>query len=121
MSKKISKKPEIKSTVASAPKVENKKEEVKKYWDKNSTPKQELLYGKNHFILIAAGLALLVIGFFLMSGGNMPDENTWDPNIIYSFTRITLAPLVVLIGLGIVGYALIYNPKSDTDNSVESE
>jgi hypothetical protein len=97
-----------------------KKEEMqtaaKTYWEKKyEKPQAELLYGKQHFMLIGGGLLLLLIGFFLMSGGNMPDENTWDPSIIYSFTRITLAPLLVLLGLGVVGYALFFNTAKDKE------
>jgi len=46
-----------------------------------------------------------------MSGGAMPDSNTWDPSIIYSFRRITLAPVVILIGIGIEIYAIFYVSK----------
>ena len=46
-----------------------------------------------------AGVGLIALGIFLMSGGEMPDSNTWDPDLIYSFRRITLAPIVILVGL----------------------
>lgn len=89
-------------------------ENSKSYREKKyNKPKEELLFGKQHFIILAAGLATLIIGFFLMSGGAMTDENTWDPKTIYSFTRITLAPILVLSGLSIVGYAIFYNSPSD--------
>lgn len=59
----------------------------------------ELLYGKQHYILMASGIALMFIGFLLMLGGSMPDPNTWDPDIIYSFRRTVLAPMLILSGL----------------------
>jgi hypothetical protein len=98
---------EKKTDSVNAPVTENK------YLKQSEIKKTELLYGKTHFILIGAGLAVLIFGFILMSGGKMPDENTWDTNIIYSFTRITLAPVLVLSGLALVGYALFYNQKED--------
>jgi hypothetical protein len=67
---------------------------------------EDLLFGKNNYRLMGIGLALVVLGFILMSGGKMPDANTWDENVIYSFTRITLAPIVILLGLGIEVYAI---------------
>jgi hypothetical protein len=36
----------------------------------------------------------------------MPDANTWDESVIYSFTRITLAPIIILTGLGVEIYAI---------------
>lgn len=86
-----------------------------------SSKEVDMLFGKQHFILVGAGLLIVVIGFFLMSGGSMPDENTWDPNLIYSFRRITLAPIVVLIGLAFVGYALFFNTKKDKKSQEEKE
>lgn len=39
--------------------------------------------------LFGIGLALIVLGFVLMSGGRMTDPNVWDESVIYSFRRIT--------------------------------
>ncbi len=59
----------------------------------------ELIYGKQHYILMVAGMGLMFLGFILMLGGDMPDNNTWDPNIIYSNRRTVLAPILILLGL----------------------
>ncbi len=59
----------------------------------------ELLYGKRHYIMMASGIGLMFIGFLLMLGGEMPDKDTWDPDLIYSFRRIVLAPVFILAGL----------------------
>ena len=53
-----------------------------------------------------AGLGLIFIGFLLMSGGEMPNPDTWDESIIYSPRRITLAPFVVIVGLCLQAYAI---------------
>ena len=73
---------------------------------KMSGSPEDLLFGKNNYRLMLIGLALVVLGFILMSGGKMPDAGTWDESLIYSFTRITLAPIVILVGLGIEVYAI---------------
>jgi len=52
------------------------------------------------------GLGFIVLGMVLMSGGSMPSADVWDEDLIYSFRRITLAPIVILIGLGIEVYAI---------------
>jgi len=59
----------------------------------------ELLFARQNYILMAAGIGLMFIGFILMLGGNMPDPNTWDPDIIYSFRITVLAPIFILAGL----------------------
>lgn len=64
-----------------------------------TAPKEELLFGKQNYILMAAGVGLIALGMILMMGGGMPDPDTWDPNIIYSFRRTVLAPFVILLGL----------------------
>lgn len=66
----------------------------------------EMLFKKKNFYFVFAGLALMVLGFVLMSGGQMPSPDVWDDNLIYSFRRVFLAPLVILIGLGFNVYAI---------------
>lgn len=66
----------------------------------------ELLFGKQHYILMAAGIGLMFLGFILMLGGDMPDKNTWDADIIYSFRRTVLAPFLILSGLIVEVFAI---------------
>ena len=75
-------------------------------------PNKDLLFGRENYILMIAGIALVLIGFVLMSGGAMPDADTWDDNIIYSFRRTVLAPFVVLVGLGIEIFAIFKRPAT---------
>jgi len=67
-----------------------------------STGSRELIYGRQNFILMGAGLALILAGLITMSGGSMPDPNKWEPERIYSFTRITLAPILMVAGFVVV-------------------
>lgn len=59
----------------------------------------DLLFNKVNYVYILGGIGLMVIGFVLMSGGSMPDPNTWDESIIYSTRRTLIAPLFILAGL----------------------
>lgn len=70
-----------------------------------SEPK-ELLFGKKNYIYLISGVCMVAFGFLLMSGGSMPSPDVWDESLIYSFRRITLAPIVILIGLFISGMAI---------------
>lgn len=80
---------------------------------------RELIFGKRNYIVLGIGLALVLVGFLLMSGGAMPDPDTWDDNIIYSTRRITIAPLVVLIGLAVVVFSIFRS--SGSINAVEED
>ena len=66
-----------------------------------------LLFDKTSYLLMGVCAALVVIGFFLMSGGKSPNLHEFHPEELYSFRRVTLAPLVILIGFGVGIYAIV--------------
>lgn len=74
--------------------------------------KQEFIFGKANYKLMFIGLAIIAIGFILMSGGGSDDPKVFNPDI-YSFRRIRLAPTLVLIGFGIQVYAILFNKKKE--------
>lgn len=76
----------------------------------NAPKGEELLFGRNNYILMGAGVLIMLLGYFMMTGGAQPDADTWDPNIIYNFRRVTLGPLLVLIGI-IVEIVAIFKRK----------
>ena len=61
------------------------------------------------------GLAVITVGFLLMSGGGSDDPNVFNPEI-FNWRRIRLAPTLVLIGFGIQIYAILLNPNKDPNN-----
>lgn len=65
-----------------------------------------LVFGKKNYMFIIIGTVLIFLGMALMTGGHMPSPDVWDESLIYSFRRITLAPIVILIGLGVNIYAI---------------
>jgi hypothetical protein len=58
-------------------------------------------------MLIIIGIAVSLIGFTLMIGGGSDDPNVFNEAEIFSFTRITLAPLLVIGGYGVVIYGIM--------------
>ncbi len=72
----------------------------------SSLPKEELIFGKQNYILMGAGFGLIALGMLLMSGGAMPSPDVWDEDIIYSFRRTVLAPFVMIVGLVVEVYAI---------------
>lgn len=59
-----------------------------------------------------SGLGVVILGFILMSGGGSDDPEVFS-EAIFSHRRITLAPLLVLIGYGLVMYAILKKPKQE--------
>jgi Protein of unknown function (DUF3098) len=65
-----------------------------------------LAFGRETYKWMLIGLAIMAVGFICMSGGSMPDANTWDESIIYSPTRTIVAPFLILAGLVVQIYAI---------------
>ena len=74
--------------------------------------KPDFIFKKANYKLMFIGLAVIAIGFLLMSGGGSDDPNVFNP-AIYNFQRIRLAPTLVLIGFGIQVYAILFNKKKE--------
>lgn len=77
-------------------------------------PKQEFIFQKKNYMFMFIGIAFIVLGFILMSGGGSDDPNVFNEDI-FNFRRIRLAPTLVLIGLGIEVYAILLNPHKKKD------
>lgn len=70
------------------------------------------LFGKENYIWILAGLVVMLLGLLLMAGGNSEDPNVFNNNEVYSTRRITVAPILILLGLGIEIFAIFRKPKA---------
>jgi hypothetical protein len=78
---------------------------------KNNNADQSL-FGKENYMLMLAGLLVLGLGFFLMAGGKSSDLKVFDTNEVYSATRITVAPILIVLGFIIEIVAIMKKPKS---------
>jgi hypothetical protein len=72
--------------------------------------KPEFLFGKQNYKILIIGLAVIALGFILMSGGANENPNVFNEDV-FSFRRIRLAPTVVLIGFGITIYSILKKSK----------
>lgn len=72
--------------------------------------KHEFLFEKTNYIILLIGIAVITLGFILMSGGGSDDPNVFNEEI-FNFRRIRLAPTTVLIGFVITIFAILKNPK----------
>ena len=72
--------------------------------------REKFAFDKTNFILLAVGMAVVILGFALMTGpSSMPTH--FEPDI-FSVRRIKVAPLVCLIGFVSIIYAVVRKPKS---------
>lgn len=74
----------------------------------NSVP----LFDKQNLVWMLAGALVMVIGFLLMAGGRSEDPNVFKPEEVYSTTRITVAPILILAGLVVLVIAIFRQPRN---------
>jgi len=70
------------------------------------------LFAKENYTWMIIGAVVIALGMFLMSGGKNTDPNVFDTNQVYGTTRITIAPILIVIGLLIEVYAIFKKPKN---------
>ena len=61
--------------------------------------------------LIAVGLLVMIVGFILMIGGGSSDPDVFNP-AMFSFRRLTLAPIVIIIGIVVILWGIMKTPKT---------
>lgn len=66
----------------------------------------------SNYKMILIGFGIVILGFILMMGGGSEDPNHFSYEI-FSFRRITLAPIVVLLGFAFVFWAIMRKPKKE--------
>lgn len=74
-----------------------------------------MLFDKSNYIIMLVGVAFIAIGFILMAGGGFElnenfVQNEFDAEGLYSFKRITLAPILIFIGFLIEVFAIMKKP-----------
>lgn len=73
--------------------------------------KKDFAFGKENFILIAVAVAVIIVGFILMSGGGSKDPTGFNPEI-FSTRRIVVAPVVTVIGFVLMIVGILKNSKN---------
>lgn len=70
------------------------------------------VFGKQNIMFIIIGIVVTFLGFILMMGGGSEDPNVFNEDEMFSFTRITLAPLLVIGGYVVVIYGIMKKNKA---------
>lgn len=77
--------------------------------------KKEFAFDRTNYILLAIGMAIVIIGFLLMSGSGSTDT-AYNPDI-FSARRIKVAPVLCLIGFVSMIYAVVRRPKDKEEKA----
>ena len=76
----------------------------------------EPIFTKTNYQWMLIGVALIFVGMILMIGGKSNDSNVFLEKEIYSFRRITLAPILIVAGFLVEIYAILKTNKKETEN-----
>ena len=80
----------------------------------NEMEEGRMPFTTKNYVMMLAGLLVIVLGFVLMSGGGDHTATYFDESI-FSFRRITLAPVVVIAGFVVVGVAIMKRFNQDKE------
>lgn len=72
--------------------------------------KKKFAFDKTNFILLGVGMAIIIIGFLLMTGPGST-EGYFEPEI-FSVRRIKVAPVISLFGFIFMIYSIVRKPKN---------
>lgn len=75
-------------------------------------------FGRRNYMLLIAGIVLMIIGFWTLSGGGSENPDVFSPDL-FSPRRMVVAPMILLLGYVTVAVAILLKPK-DTVNVNES-
>ena len=75
---------------------------------------KDMPFTRENYLLMLVGLGIVGIGYLLMSGGGSGDPNVFNEDI-FSARRITVAPIVLLLGYVFIIYAILKRPRSNSE------
>jgi hypothetical protein len=76
------------------------------------TPITTPLFTKDNYLWMLLGAVIIIIGMLLLGGGKNQDPNVFDDKVVYAAKRITVAPILIIIGFVIEIYAIFKKPKA---------
>lgn len=88
--------------------------------ERRETAPNTLAFSKENYYIILAGIAILALGYILMIGGGSENPKEFNPEI-FSAQRITVAPITLLIGFGVVLFGIMKSPKQPAEATTSAE
>lgn len=68
-------------------------------------------FDSRNYKLLLIGLAINILGFLLMIGGNSEDPNVFDKEALFSTVRITVSPILIVLGYAVIFYSIMKKNK----------
>lgn len=78
---------------------------------KKESKNTAFVFGRTNYIFLLIGLGLNVLGFLLMIGGGAASLNDFNGAELFSTMRITVAPILILLGYAVILYAIMMKNK----------
>lgn len=70
-------------------------------------------FNANHYMFLFVGLAINILGFILMIGGGSEDPTQFHKEELFSHTRITVAPMLIILGYIVIAYGIMKRAKAN--------
>ena len=77
---------------------------------KDTKPATDFAFGRENYMLMIVGIVVIIFGFILMSGGRSDDPSIFNTEV-FSARRITVAPIVMMLGFIIEIVAILRRTK----------
>lgn len=77
-----------------------------------SNANEDMAFDGNNYKLLLIGIGIVILGFILMSGGGSGNPEVFNAKELFSARRITVAPIVCLLGYAFVIYAIMRKPRT---------
>lgn len=81
----------------------------------NPQPSSGFAFGKENYRIMIAGVLIIAVGMLMMIGGGSDNPNEFNAEQLFSFRRITLSPIIILIGFVVVLAAIMRKPREKED------
>jgi len=94
------------------------KSEPSKYVRTKQSAKENgigLLFDKRNYLLMIGGVVLIILGMVVMSGGGSTDPKVFNGEELFSAQRLTVAPIMILLGFAVEVVAIMLKPKQKTE------
>lgn len=88
--------------------------------EKETSKKVYMPFQKMNYILFFIGLFFLALGYVLMIGGSSTDPDVFSEKM-YDFQRLTLSPILIVIGFVIEIFAIMWRPKTEDKSAAEEK